>query len=52
MRILWEKLIYFHAMDFEWKSIESKNPHNSQIWETGFHRFPNIWEYVFPIYGK
>ena len=52
IRILWEKLIYSHTMGFEWKSIELKNPHNSQIWETSFHRLPNVWEYFFPNYGK
>ena len=52
MGILWEKLIYSHAMGFEQKPIELKNPNNSQIWETSFHRFPNVWEYFFPIHGK
>ena len=52
MGILWGKLIYSHTMGFEYISIEFKNPHNSQIWETSFHRFPNVWEYFFPIHGK
>ena len=50
--ILWAKLIYFHTMGFELKPIELKNPHNSQIWETNFHRFPSVWEYFLPIRGK
>ena len=52
MGILWRKLIYSHGMRFAQKSIEFKNPHNSHIWETSFHRFSNLWEYFFSIYGK
>ena len=52
MGILWGKLIYSHTMGSEQKPIELKNPNNSQIWETSFHRFPNAWEYFFPIHGK
>ena len=29
--ILWGKLLYSHTVGFELKSIELKNPHNSQI---------------------
>ena len=25
----------------------SDNPHNSKIWETSSHWFPNVWEYIF-----
>ena len=39
-------------MDFERTSIELKIPHISQVWETRFYRFPNVWEYFFPIHGK
>ena len=52
MGILWEKLLYSHTMGFEEKSIELKNPCNSQIWETSFHGLPNVWEYFLPTHGK
>ena len=45
MGILWGELIYSHTMVFEFK-----NPHNSQMLETSFHRFHNVWEYFFPVH--
>ena len=42
MGILWKKLIYSHTVGLEQESIGLKYPHNSQIWETSFHRFPNV----------
>ena len=42
-----EKLLFSHTMGFDQKLIELDNPHNSQIWETSSHRFPNVWEYLF-----
>ena len=54
--IRWEyygkKLIYSHIMGFEYKYIEFKNPHNSQIQEISSHRFPNVWEEFFLVHGK
>ena len=51
MGILWGKLIYSHTIGFGLKSLGFKNSHNSQMLGTSFHRFPNVWEYFYPIHG-
>ena len=44
--------LFFYTMGFDKKLIELNNPHNSQIWQTSSHRFPNVCEYFFAVYGK
>ena len=32
--------------------LSQKKPYDSKIWETVSHRFPNAWEYFFPVHQK